>query len=413
MDVFSVQLVVVVCLFVGNIFFGSIPTLLNKLTGHFCDNDGEWNRRVKLSSFLLYVGAGAFISDSFLVLLPQADKEFTDSENRSRQQSGNSTQTSTTEDTGHHHDNFPIPEFIVLCGFFLAFVIQEVVFFILTKLNRSSRMFIDKRVSYCTCAKRHTECSRTFKDARPDQTLFGLEKEFEESDRIPKVCDAETNVTPPVEPTAKSELLQSSILSQAIPNYGTVTNVTEPAIDNPLPSLTTPAMLANERRRAIDEYEASKYQNKFMINSMLIIIAMTLQYIFLGIHLGMEIKSFQQWPRLLATCLQNFILTFSVGTYISSGNMEISFVGLFIFVISIIPEVGLIILMISKNAFQNLAHLPKGMASAISCGILLYTTFYVMIRQKSSGSVVGLIKFLAIVAGAAIMCSLQYFLLTL
>lgn len=86
MDIFSVQLVVLVCLWTGSILFGGLPLVLRKLVGLFNSSEDEWNRKARLSSFLLYVGAGIFISDSFLVLLPQTNQEFMRSYNYSHEQ---------------------------------------------------------------------------------------------------------------------------------------------------------------------------------------------------------------------------------------------------------------------------------------------------------------------------------------
>lgn len=104
------------------------------------------------------------------------------------------TGDSTDQHTGHHHESIPLPEFIILCSFFLAYVGQEIIFYLLTKFKRTSKIFVDRGVSYCTCAKRHTECSRTFKDAKADQTLYGLDRKFQESGRIPNATPAEVNV---------------------------------------------------------------------------------------------------------------------------------------------------------------------------------------------------------------------------
>lgn len=101
------------------------------------------------------------------------------------------TGNSADQQTGHHHESIPVPEFIILCSFFVAYVGQEIIFYFLTKFKRT---FVDKRVSYCTCAKRHTECSRTFKDAKADQTLYGLDRKLQESGRIPDAAPVEVNV---------------------------------------------------------------------------------------------------------------------------------------------------------------------------------------------------------------------------
>lgn len=215
---------------------------------------------------------------------------------------------------------------------------------------------------------------------------------------------------PPSEATAESELLQSSVHAQAVPNYGTVTNATDPTNESPLPGLASPVLLASERRIALEQHDKTRYQNKFLINSMLIVLALTLQCIFLGIQLGLCTEHFQQWRYLLLVCLQNCALIFSAGAYLAARNIELSYITLFIGLLSAISPTGMIAAMLKKNALQKVPHLAKAISFAVSCGTLLFTTFYEMLRQKNHGSVIGLTKFLAILSGAGVMYSLQYFI---
>lgn len=77
MNIYWTELAILLCLFVGNLLFGNLPFLLVKFVSFFSNREDEWNKKVKLSTFLLYAGAGVFISDSFVVLLPKTSHEFT------------------------------------------------------------------------------------------------------------------------------------------------------------------------------------------------------------------------------------------------------------------------------------------------------------------------------------------------
>lgn len=213
---------------------------------------------------------------------------------------------------------------------------------------------------------------------------------------------------PQAEATPKSELLRSSILAHPVPNYGAVTNVTEPPIDNPLPVLPSPALLANERRIAMEQYNEAKHQNKFLIISSLISIALTLQYAFSGIHLGLEAENTQKFTHLFIICLQNFILNFAAGSYLVIGNLKFFYNAIIIGMLSLVSPILLIYVMIKKSAVQELSHLFKGIVFAIACGILLYTIFCGILRQKYFHGVNGLTKFLAVLIGASLMIGFQY-----
>lgn len=88
MNPFCIQLTLLLSLFFGNIVFGILPVVLCKLAEHFSHSEDAWNRRIKWSTFLLFVGAGVFLSNSFIVLLPEANHEFALSKNHSHHDHG-------------------------------------------------------------------------------------------------------------------------------------------------------------------------------------------------------------------------------------------------------------------------------------------------------------------------------------
>lgn len=208
----------------------------------------------------------------------------------------------------------------------------------------------------------------------------------------------------------KSELLRSSILAQAIPNYGTVTNVTEPAVDNPLPVLTAPVLLAEERRHIREQNENACEQSKFLLGSLLIVIVLSLQYVLQGIHLVSHTETSNQWSYLLVACLQNVIVTFSSGSYLVAGNTGFVYIVVIVVVLSTASPIGMIVAMVNKNAVDAMSHRAAGVVLANICGILVYVTFCNMLRKKNFGSVVGMVKFLAVILGAGIAVILQYVL---
>lgn len=193
-----------------------------------------------------------------------------------------------------------------------------------------------------------------------------------------------------------------------MPNYGAVTNVTEPPIDNPLPVLPSPVLLANERRIAAEQYNEAKHQNRFLISGCLISIALTLQYAFSGMHLGLEAERSQKFTHLFIIGMQNFILNFAAGSYFAIGNLKFFYNAIIMGTLSFVSPVALIYVMIKNTAIQEPSHLVKGVVFAIACGILLYTIFCGMLRQKYFHGVNGLTKFLAVLIGASLMIGLQY-----
>lgn len=163
----------------------------------------------------------------------------------------------------------------------------------------------------------------------------------------------------------------------------------------------------------MEQFIALKEQNKLLVSGILSIVALVLQYIFFGMSLGLRAVSTNKWLYLVTACFQNFTLTFSAGSDLAAGNMELSYLLLHIVLLSTFPPIGMLVAMTQRNYVEEISHTAKGTVSAIACGILLYTTFYEMLQQKRLGGISGLMKFSSIALGFAIMTALQYAYLTL
>ncbi|KAF8764393.1 zinc transporter ZIP1-like [Argiope bruennichi] len=140
-------------LLIGTLIFGISPVWVKK-TLFRCDCESDvCNPKCRakkgklITSFLIYFGGGVLLGTTLLHLLPESREAFEDHDEECKS-SGNSTEVKE-----EHGESFPIPEFIVCCGFFAVYLFEEIVHFYLgghahaPSENRAVRSF--SRSSSC------------------------------------------------------------------------------------------------------------------------------------------------------------------------------------------------------------------------------------------------------------------------
>lgn len=122
-------------LLIGTLIFGILPVYVNK-TLFRCDCDSDVckpsckARKGKvITTFLIFFGGGVLLGTTFLHLLPESREAF---EEEPEPVNCSIVGTNSTEEHDHEHgESFPIPEFIVCCGFFAVYIFEEIVHYFL------------------------------------------------------------------------------------------------------------------------------------------------------------------------------------------------------------------------------------------------------------------------------------------
>ncbi|XP_054710551.1 zinc transporter ZIP1-like [Uloborus diversus] len=122
------QIVCIILLLVGTFFFGTLPIFVKKYlfacdcVGATCKNSCKARKGKLITAFLIYFGGGVLLGTCLLHLLPESREGF-------EEHHGNSSVVEEADDD--HHEHFPLPEFIVCCGFFAVYLFEEIVHFFL------------------------------------------------------------------------------------------------------------------------------------------------------------------------------------------------------------------------------------------------------------------------------------------
>ncbi|KFM72505.1 Zinc transporter ZIP1, partial [Stegodyphus mimosarum] len=396
MEPFIVLVTTLMILLVGNFCCGILPVFFIKIVGYSYETEDASRRRSKILAFFIYFSGGVLISTCFMSLLPASRKEFEKHEIKIHKSEENIVMTEKNEHI--HHEGFPLPEFVILCGFFAGYMIEEIICFAMFRFRKIEDEAENTKMRFCSCAKRHTECSRTFKVVKPDQTLFGLEKKKLLPPEVASGGGECSGFNRSMD-NAKN-LIRSSIIAQPVPNYGAVSNLLEERRNE------APPIIVGEEVFPIVQHTATTVHQVLPTNNLFIFLSLSFFAIYQGMITGL--KTSPSWTVLLLVCLQQFLITFVVGTDIITYSDKLLQVIIYVSVFSIMSPSGISLSMFARNTVLEMPVLVGAIIIGLTCGILLYVTFFEILHRRTILGVHGLPKFFAVTLGSGIMAALQY-----
>ncbi|GBN94252.1 hypothetical protein AVEN_106187-1 [Araneus ventricosus] len=195
------------------------------------------------------------------------------------------------------------------------------------------------------------------------------------SKSMPETSISEENVS-------TANLLQSSILSQPVPNYGSVTNMADPTPNETVPVLTAPVVIANNGKvtfvRRLQDLSSPVTTST---SNVLFVIALSLYALIQGATIGLQTQS-SPWTTLLVSCFQQSILVFIIG-WVGVAQKEHMPVMLYVAVLSLMSPFGISLSMFIEEKINDIPSIVSGVSKAVVCGSLLYLTFCDLLRRRS------------------------------
>lgn len=139
----------------------------------------------------------------------------------------------------------------------------------------------------------------------------------------------------------------------------------------------------------------------------MIVFALSFHSIFDGVAIGLQSTPGHLIQLMLAIAMHKLLIAFVVGLQIFSETKSLKKVTMYMLPFSLMSPVALVVTAQAKIVFSDLM---TGALTAISTGSLLYITFYeILLREKQSARISGLMQFVATVCGFALMALLQSF----
>jgi zinc transporter 1/2/3 len=346
----TAKVVSMVAIFVGTFLLGMLPRKLSTWFGWSRKKDGgvdTSDTSQLILSLLIFFGGGALLCTMFLHMLPEVKELITD-----LQEEGEIAETS-----------FSLPEFIMCCGFFLVYLVEEV----------THHFFHGHGHGH---------------DHGHSTTVPETDKVIRRSISIRKYSTNSGNIQNDIEDTQKGRedssppVLTISTLKEA------ESNETKTVIPSHMPKFDEDNPVASSLR------------------GLLLIVALSVHEIFEGLAIGLQTSTSYVWYMLGAVSSHELVIAFCVGIELVSCRTRFILTLVYISAFALILPLGI---GIGIGLSQGEAHggAPNAILQGISTGTLLYVVFFEVLQKQRNTHESGLLRLLAIITGFGLMFGLR------
>lgn len=229
------------------------------------------------------------------------------------------------------------------------------------------------------------------------------------------------------------EALEEAVICQTGANYGAISCISEADDDasqatSPLlPSIPSPLSGRKSANECPSECEIEEIESSLssyedgrdsrlaeaaekealpVFRCLMIVIALSFHSIFDGLAIGLQNSVLHVYQLLLAISVHKLLIAFVVGLDVYSETLSLKRVLLYMIPFSVMSPIGVLIACFTK---MNVSPLISGVLSAIATGSVLYITFFeILLRERSSSKLPGILQFFAVLSGFSLMALVQY-----
>ncbi|CAL8074490.1 unnamed protein product [Orchesella dallaii] len=324
-----------------SIFLGLIPYILVRRTKAMLNTDST--KYKVILTILSCFGAGVLFSTSFLHLLPEVRESFNEI-----------PEVWTTFD-----DHFPVAEVVVICGFCLIYIIEEIAHFIMVDGHHG-----------------HHHHMNTV--ARHNSIAHGL----------------------PI-PNVKGAVIDARNTTNA--QNGPSICITMSDSSNDLTIIRTGARSSIDCTSQVEECPDDDKSFASSLRTFLALIALSFHAIVEGVAIGLQDSS-NVWMMFGAVASHKFVISFCMGMeLVASQTRIVTYISSIVF-FAVISPVGIII---GSVLSSNVNSLPVTVIEGIACGTLLYVVFFEILNRErdrksysmSTSKAIGFLQFVALLVG--------------
>jgi zinc transporter 1/2/3 len=334
----TAKVVSMVVFFVGSFILGMLPTKLSTWFG-WNKTTGETSQLIL--SLLVYFGGGALLCTMFLHMLPEVRELISD-----LQGEGEIAETS-----------FSLPEFIMCCGFFLVYLVEEL-----------THLFLHEHGSSTTVPETNEVIRRSFSKRKRSTNSGSMQNDREDTQ---KGCE-----------DSSSPVLTISTLKEA------ETNETKAVIPSHMPKFDEDNPVTSS------------------IRGLLLIVALSVHEIFEGLAVGLQTSTSYVWYMLGAISSHELVIAFCVGIELVSCRTRFILTLVYISTFALILPLGIGIGIGLSEGDSN-GGVPNAILQGISAGTLLYVVFFEVLQRERYGHESGVLRLLAIMIGFGLMFGLR------
>lgn len=366
-------------LFGVSVIFGIVPFKLAQIFkwSEPLDPSSKSNKRsARVVSSLLCFGGGVLLATTFLHLLPDINEEIAD-----------------LIESGRIPDlHMSIGEVLMMCGFFLIYLIEEIVHYYLHRYQENL-----KKKSQTSIATMKPE-EETFAEAfmRGISARNSVHRRFSDTNGgVPKTDSRRGSL---ILDMLDGNHVDAKSLSAAVEKGQKIsTIVTEKNHVNdhhghshaglPIPHSTDEDLLVSSLR------------------GLLIVLALSIHELFEGFAVGLQQTSFGVYYMLAAVSAHKYVISFCIGVELMVQRTKLWLAFLYVFVYSIVSALGIVVgAALTSATWGDSLQVVNVILQGFATGTLLYVIFFEVLSKDRSG----LIPYLSIFFGFLIMFGLQY-----
>ncbi|GFY38804.1 zinc transporter ZIP1 [Trichonephila inaurata madagascariensis] len=342
-DLLISRLICMFLLLLGTLFFGILPVYVKKnlfkcdCNSDTCKTSCKARKGKLITSFLIYFGGGVLLGTTFLHLLPESREAFEEPHDVK-------PPSNSTGGDDDHHESFPIPEFIVCCGFFAVYLFEEIVHFFfgghthVPSENKALRSF--STTSGCSSAPMCVEGGLT---------SSGKHK--------PSASDVQ-------------HVIQSS--------------------------------------EGLVQHDSHHEASSFSLTGLLTVAALSFHSLFEGFAIGLRPDAMSTWIVFAAVSVHKFVIAFVVGLEVLATGGKNTHVYSYMSVFSLMSPLGMAIAMFTQSNLEESNPLTVSVLNAIATGTLLYVTFFEILQREEHKDIATWQQLMATSLGFIILCAIQY-----
>jgi len=334
-----------------SMFLGVLPL---KLGAYFIKSDRGWKNVV--TSILLCFGGGVLFATAMIHMLPEVQENI-----------------KLAAAAGIDFRGYPIAEILFCCGFFLIYLIEELVHF-----------FLDKSVH-----EHH------------DETIIAHRALSIHS----HACEAGLSETQKLNPDEDDDnaLKTKNILISA----NDYLNISD-AKTSRKNSCYAQTLSSEETGPCCNEEEE---QSKSSLRDFFVVLALSFHAILEGVAVGLESEVNGVWLIFAAVASHKYVMSFCVGLelYMTKTRLAIHFAYLFVF--SAMSPIGI---GIGLAVMENITHetssyyLSVAVLQALASGTILYVVVFEILERERSKSISGLVQLCFIIFGFGLMMTVEF-----
>lgn len=405
MELVYTKILVLTLLGVVRLFFGLVPLMITKklkLWGESGVSHRLVNERLQrvdaAISFCLSFGGGVLLATCFIHMIPEVRESLEDVKR-------------SDSSVISHNTSFPFAEFIICCGFFLVYVIEEVAHRVF--LHSGHKEPSVRPASHQSSPTAETELKNTEK-------IAGDKFNFRSETDVPLPAKSRPGTGGKIVPTSSQVHLIASSLSLEqsgkdsgvfpVPQHSNLISVAG-KVNCYTCDVKAKSELLHHHHAG---FSIDSLNQESMVGSLrrfLVVVALSFHSVFEGLAIGIQQTQQDVWYLFTAVSIHACAILFCIGLeLVTSGVRLINFM-LYIVTLALVSPLGVAIgtLVTVKSSTEGPTQdLAVAVLQGIAGGTILYITFFeVLDREKRKQTGCGIMRLAFILVGFSVMVALQ------